>query len=371
MKILVATLFCCLFLQSHAQLTTSKLFGDHMVLQRNQDIPIWGKAGKNVKIKLNINGQEYNTKTDETGGWKIILKPIQAGGPYVMNISSGKENLVYNDVMIGEVWICSGQSNMELVLKNALGYKFEQKNSPGEAIRQFRVPDKISLQPEKELSGGQWVKADTGTVGDFTAVGYYFAKQLATQLHVTVGLINSSWGGTQIEDWISKDAMLNSPELGAAAKLLPDTWDGVKQRVDKQLRNYAYGKKPVVDYAENELAAEPASFFDDWQKGSAPGQWQWTGKLYSYNGQGYMQRTIKLDSVYTKRNAILSLGQTDADLDIYINGKLIQKGAFLGNYQLNLPVGTWKPGSNSFLIDLKSGQKKPFVVWPGYFGVSN
>jgi len=372
MKISLVTLFfACLFLQSRAQLTTAKLFADHMVLQRNQEVPVWGWAEKKAKVAVSLNGQEAVTRADDQGNWKVILKPMPAGGPFVMKVTSGKETLVYNDVMLGEVWICGGQSNMEFQLRNALGYKFEQKGSASQAIRQFHVPDKMSLQPEKDMTGGQWVKADTGTVGDFTAVGYFFAKQLSQQLHVTVGLIYSNWGGTLVEDWISKEALLNSPELGAAAKNLPDSWEGLKQRVDKQLRDFAYTKKEVVNYTAAQLAGEPASFFNDWQKGSAPGSWEWMGKLYSYRGEGFMQRTIKLDSSYANRNAVLSLGQTDADLALYINGKLIKNGALSGNFQLDLPAGTWKPGDNSLLINLQSRQKNPSWFGMGLTGAGN
>ena len=287
-----------------------------------------------------------------------MLKPMMEGGPYTMNITSGNKHLDYDDVMLGEVWICSGQSNMEFQLRNALGYKAELKNAQQQPIRQFRVPDKMSLEPEKDLAGGEWTKADTNTVGDFTAVGYFFAKQLSRQLHVTVGLIYSNWGGTLAEDWISKEAMLNSPELGAVAKTLPDTWDGIRLRVDKQLKAYAYQKKEPVNYTGGELAAQPASFFNAWQKGNAPGSWEWMG-LYSYRGEGFMQRTVKLDSSYMARPSTLRLGQTDADLDMYVNGKLVQKGALSGTYELALPPGTWKAGDNSLLIDLRSRQKNP------------
>src|SRR6185312_5539138 len=262
----------------------------------------------------------------DAGNWKVMLKPMMEGGPYTMNITSGNKHLDYDDVMLGEVWICSGQSNMEFQLRNALGYKAELKNAQQQPIRQFRVPDKMSLEPEKDLTGGEWTKADTNTVGDFTAVGYFFAKQLSRQLHVTVGLIYSNWGGTLAEDWISKEAMLNSPELGAVAKTLPDTWDGIRLRVDKQLKAYAYQKKEPVNYTGGELAAQPASFFNAWKKGNAPGSWEWMG-LYSYRGEGFMQRTVKLDSSYMARPSTLRLGQTDADLDMYVNGKLVQKGA--------------------------------------------
>lgn len=359
-----------LFFQSRAQLSAAKLFGDHMVLQRNQEVPVWGTAEKKAKVTVIINGQQVSVKADDQGNWKAILQPMAEGGPFAMDIASGKDLLVYNDVMIGEVWICSGQSNMEFQLKNALGYKFEQKNASQEPIRQFHVPDKISLEPEKDLSGGQWIKADTGTVGDFTAVGYFFAKQLAKQLHVTIGLIYSNWGGTLAEDWISKEAMMNSPELAEAAKALPGTWDGVKARIDKQLKDYAYGTKPIVYYTADQLAAEPASFFNDWQPGSAPGQWTWTGKLYGYKGQGFMQRTVKLDSFYTAASSVLSLGQTDADLAVYINGKLIKTSPLTGNYQLNVPAGTWKGGDNSVLVELESAQKNPSWYGTGLYGNS-
>ena len=364
MRISLITLFlACLFLQANAQLTASRLFGDHMVLQRNQDVPVWGWAPKKAKVIVNFNGQLVSAKADEQGYWKAILKPMEAGGPFVMKITSGKEHLEYSDVMLGEVWLCSGQSNMEFQLKNALGYKAEIKNAAQQPIRQFHVPDKVSLEPEKDLSGGEWVKADTNTIGDFTAVGYFFAKKLAQTLHVTVGLIHSSWGGTQVEDWISKDAMLSSPELGPVAKTLPATWDEVKQRIDKVLRENAYNKQPVVNYTAEQLGAEPASFFSQWQKGGAPGIWEWNGKLYSYRGEGFMQRTIKLDSFYSTHSSVLHLGGTDADLTIYINGKLVQKGPLTGNYQVTLPSGTWKGGDNSLLIGLTSTPKYP--AWYG------
>lgn len=358
------------FLHSRAQLATARIFGDHMVLQRNQEVPVWGWTAKNKKVTLNFNGQVVGVKADETGYWKATLKPMAEGGPFEMVISTDKDKLVYHDIMLGEVWICSGQSNMEFQLKNSLGYKFEQKNSAQQTIRQFHVPDKISLEPEKDISGGDWIKADTNTVGEFTAVGYFFAKQLAKQLHVTVGLIYTNWGGTMVEDWISKDALLKSPELSAATSALPTTWDGVTARLDKHIKDYAYGKKPVVNYTADQLANQPASFFNDWPKGNAPGSWEWMG-FYSYRGAGFMQRTVKLDSAYVNRASVLSLGQTDADLVMFINGKQVKTGAFSGNYQLNLPAGTWKPGDNSLLIELLSKQKNPEWFGTGITGAGN
>ena len=214
------------------------------------------------------------------------------------------------------------------------------------------------------------MKADTGTVGDFTAVGYFFAKQLAAQLHVTVGLVYTNWGGTLAEDWISKDALLKSTELGPAASALPTTWDGLNARLDKNIKAYSYGKNPITNYTAEQLASAPASFFTGWPKGNAPGSWEWMG-YYSYRGAGFMQRSINLDISYTKRGSTLSLGQTDADLVMYINGKQVKSGAFSGSYQLALPAGTWKAGENNLLIELLSKQKNPDWFGTGITGAGN
>jgi sialate O-acetylesterase len=355
---------------SRAQLATAKIFADHMVLQRNQQIPVWGWAEKNKRVTIVFNGQDVTAKADDQGYWKISLEPMTEGGPFTMEIFSGNEKLVYHDVMLGEVWICSGQSNMEFQLKNALGYKPEQQNSQTEPIRQFQVPDKISLDPLKDISGGQWIKADTNTVGNFTAVGYFFAKQLAEKLHVTVGLVYSNWGGTMVEDWISKDALLKSPDLGAATAALPTTFDGLSVRLDKKLKDYAYGKNPVTNYTAEQLAAEPGTFFSNWPKGNAPGSWEWMG-FYSYRGAGFMQRTIKLDSTEAKNTSLLSLGITDGDLLLYINGKQIKPRAFSANHQVQLPPGTWQAGDNSMLIELLSAQKNPSWYGLGLNGAGN
>ncbi|HTK18301.1 MAG TPA: sialate O-acetylesterase [Mucilaginibacter sp.] len=200
----IALMLSFLFLKSQAQLSTARIFGDHMVLQRTQDIPVWGWSAKDSKVSVSLNGQKVSTKTDGQGNWKVAFKPMEAGGPYVMTVTSGKSKITYSDIMIGEVWLCSGQSNMEFALRNALGYRTELNTAAQMNIRHFKVPNKMSLEPEKDISGGQWMKADTNTIGDFTAVGYFFAKKISQELHVTVGLINSSWGGTQVESWISK-----------------------------------------------------------------------------------------------------------------------------------------------------------------------
>ncbi|HWD90645.1 MAG TPA: sialate O-acetylesterase [Mucilaginibacter sp.] len=346
------------FAVAKAQLTTSKLFGDHMVLQRNQPIPVWGTAEKGAKVEVHFNGQHVNTRADDQGNWRVTLNPMKEGGPYNMIVESGRNTLAYTDVMMGEVWLCSGQSNMEFTLANALGFKNEQKVAHTYAIRQFHVPNKISLQPEKGVESGEWQVADENTVGNFTAVGYFFAKKLSQQLNVTVGLIHSSWGGTQAECWISKESQLTDPNLETRMKAMPTTWDRMKQVVDSTIKFYSFPNMPVTHYKIEELATQPPTFFDKWQKGTV-GAWEWQGKWASYRGEGFMEHTVRLNANYTDKTSVLRLGQTDADMKMYINGNPITPSVVNGNFQVNLPAGTWKNGDNSVLIDLQSLQKNP------------
>ena len=343
------------------------MFGDHMVLQRNQPVPVWGTAAKNAKVVVSFNGQTANAKADAQGNWKAILQPMKEGGPYTMDITSGKDAVHFSDVMMGEVWLCSGQSNMEFVLQNAQGFKAEQKIAREQTIRQFLVPHKMSLTPDKDFTEGQWVRADTNTVAYFTAVGYFFAKKVSQQLHVTVGLIHSSWGGTQAECWISRESMAGDPTLSAGVKNMPKTWDGLKVQVDSIIKAYAFQNTPPATYNVAQLAAQPASFFEKWQKGGI-GAWEWQGRWASYRGAGFMQRTVKLDDSYAKKTSVLHLGLTDADMQLYINGNPVKPEMVNGNFQVNLPAGTWKGGENSLVMELLSLQKNPSWFGLGIYG---
>lgn len=349
MKALLFIISACFVTNAgYAQLAPAKLFNNHMVLQRNQPIPVWGTAAKNAKVTISLNSNSKTATTDAAGHWKVMLAPMKAGGPYKMLISSGKQSLTYIDVMLGEVWVCSGQSNMEFHLRDAYGYKAERKLAASVAVRQFDVPRKVSLMPLTELSGGEWRLATNATVGDFSAVGYFFAKRLAENLHVTVGLVNSSWGGTEAEDWISKDAMLASPELGAAVTGLPVNDKQLSDRADNKLKRWAFRNGEAVNYNLADLAAKPPAFFDTWQQGYMPSSWEWVGRLYSYRGQGFMQRSIVLDSTYAAEGSSISLGNSAANTTVFLNGVRLDNGDNATTFKL--PAGNWMGGSNSLLI---------------------
>ncbi len=197
---------------SFSQIKLPKLISDGMVLQRNTNIKIWGWASAGEKVSIQFIDKEYNTTTDSKGDWSVSIQTQKAGGPYEMIINASNK-ITIHDIMIGDVWICSGQSNME----HSLGsfdwvYKKEIENSTNKYIRQFLVPQKYNFNtPQTDLESGSWKSANPKNVKNFSAVAYFFGKEIYDKYKVPIGLINSSLGGSPVESWISEDALKSFP----------------------------------------------------------------------------------------------------------------------------------------------------------------
>jgi len=343
-----------------------------MVLQRDKIVPVWGWAKKNEKIKVQFNGQMVSAKANGEGKWVINLKPIPAGGPYDMRIISKKDSVVLNDVMVGEVWICSGQSNMEWTVQNVNNAKDEIANAVNVPVRQFKVATQVALQPLDDITKGEWVAASPQTVGNFTAVGYFFARELAEQLHVTIGLINDSWGGSQLESWISKDAMLGSDELkNYAQNRLPSTWPQADSIMLVNLKKNLSAKNndqlPV--YNKQQLLQADTSLFNAWLPYRAPGQWDWQG-IWAFRGTGYYERTIEITPDEASKTSVLSLGDNDGAFELFINGSLIKQGEGKQAQPFNLPAQTFKAGHNILLLR-QAKQTEPSWYGNGLSGDSS
>ena len=210
----ILLLFILVSFQLSAEIKLPAIFGDHMVLQQQTEAAIWGKASANktVKVTTSWNNKSYSAKADAEGNWKVKVQTPAAGGPYSVSISDGK-TLKLNNVLIGEVWICSGQSNMEMPMKGyynqpILGGNEAIATSGNESIRLFTVKKDKSLT-EKDDFEGEWNECNPGNVVDFSATGYFFGRMLQQVLNVPIGLINTSWGGTRIEPWISESGIKN------------------------------------------------------------------------------------------------------------------------------------------------------------------
>ena len=195
--------------QAFAEINLPSIFCDNMVMQQQTEAAIWGKATKNstVKVSTSWNGKSYSTQASANGSWKLKVATPKAGGPYEISISDGK-SLKLKNVLIGEVWVCSGQSNMEMPMKGfknqpVLGSLDAITGSSNPTIRLFTVKKATSLEPQDNFTG-EWKLCEPQNVYEFSATAYYFGLMLNTILKVPVGLINTSWGGTRIEPWISE-----------------------------------------------------------------------------------------------------------------------------------------------------------------------
>jgi sialate O-acetylesterase len=191
-----------------------KIFSDNMVLQRGRPIVIWGWADPNEKIRIRLNKQDKVFFAEKDGKWKVVLLPERWGGPYELTIT-GKNTIQLKDVMIGDVWVTAGQSNMMYAVRKTLNANVEIAAANYPQIRQFKMDNAESLQPMDDYKNAKWRVCSPKTVGDFTAVGYFFAREIHRNENIPIGIINISRGGSNIESWISVDAFEKSGDFDA------------------------------------------------------------------------------------------------------------------------------------------------------------
>ncbi len=209
---------------SYGQVRLPKLISNGMVLQRNSPVKIWGWAAKDEKISLSFIDSTYSITADSKGSWSLSISDLKAGGPYSMKITASN-SIVINDIMVGDVWVCAGQSNMEHTLGSfSWVYKDVIANSKNEYIREFNVPETYNFNnPLKDFASGSWEIANPENVVNFSAVAYFFGKYIYEKYKVPVGLINSSLGGSPAESWLSKDALKEFPKYYEEAQRFKDS----------------------------------------------------------------------------------------------------------------------------------------------------
>jgi len=200
-----------------ADVRLPQIFANGMVLQRNQPIAVWGWADPGEQVTVTLNNQQKQATAGADGTWKLALSNEQAGGPFEL-VVKGKNTVTLSDVLIGEVWVCSGQSNMQWTVGNSNNAEQEVASANYPQIRQVEIPRITSGVPLDDVSQSlEWKEANPQNVGNFTAVGYFYARELYKDLNVPIGLINTSWGGTIVETWISKEALEKDKSLTKAA----------------------------------------------------------------------------------------------------------------------------------------------------------
>ena len=201
-----------------AQVKPASVFGHHMVLQRDMPVPVWGTAKAGEKITLELNGQKQKTKADVAGRWSVVFSPMATGGPYTLKIA-GKNTITLTDIYIGEVWLCSGQSNMDMTVAREDRYwcgvyneQEEVANANYPLIRMFDVDFNPTDEPQTEVNG-TWEVVSPQTIGHLSATAYFFARDLYTKYKVPIGLITTAYGASTAEAWVSRPALQSHPQL--------------------------------------------------------------------------------------------------------------------------------------------------------------
>lgn len=197
---------------AQAALELPALFSDHAVIQRNQQAPVWGWADPGQKVTVTLAGQTATATADAQGRWRVNLENLQGTGPQTLTVTAGGETKTAKDILLGEVWLGSGQSNMAMTVNRAQDYEKEQAAAQFPELRMF-VEKSAAATAQQDRCKGQWLVCTPATVGGFSATAYFFGRELHQKLKAPVGLINSSVGGTPIESWISPEAQAASPEL--------------------------------------------------------------------------------------------------------------------------------------------------------------
>jgi sialate O-acetylesterase len=269
------------------------IIGDHMVLQQERPIHIWGKADPKEKIAVELAGKTSATQADGNGNWSVELPSMRAGGPFDLNIY-GKKDLVFKDVMIGEVWIASGQSNMTFALNDSVGGPDEVTKADYPQIRLFTVPKKPAIEPQADTLPTNWQICTPETAKEFSAVAYYFARALQRELNIPIAIIESAWPGTMIEDWMKPDA-LHRAQASFGTSVDETSSSASKQPFDLQFDDFQLVSR------SDEAKAERFSDFDDGtSRNSLGGYWayDWEGAPQTsfhlispgHNGTGYAAR---------------------------------------------------------------------------------
>ena len=354
-KIRLLLLLLALSTSVLANVHLPKLFSDGMVLQRNQRIRIWGYADTGEKITVKLKKQIKITLADHLGKWKILLNPEPAGGPFQLQVT-GKNTITINNVLIGDIWVCSGQSNMEFPLSLSSNAAEEIKKADYPFIRQFNVPKIVSLQPENDFKGGEWKEVNPGNVGNLTAVGYFFAKELYNKLKIPIGIISSNVGGTIIETWIGRNAFMQSNAFNKMIKEVPTATveELEKERLDK-LISEVDSSQGSLPSANEVIAWKELSYNDaDWKTENVPGLWETKGwpKL---DGVVWFRKEIFIDSIDSKKNALLNLGSIDESDTTYVNGIKVggTKNDPVTERVYKIPAGILKSGKNVIAVRIE------------------
>jgi len=357
------------------QIVLPQIVRDSMVLQRDEEINVWGWASANEKVTVLFNQKKYTTKATTAGKWKIVLGAMKAGGPYNMVIT-GKNKITLNNILIGDVWFCSGQSNMVHQLNiHDVTYANDIATANFPEIRQFWIPTLTSMGgPKENLPNGFWKAAVGEEVRPFSAVAFFFARKIFEEYHIPIGIINASVGGTPIEAWTSEEGLKDFPALVNTIQKNKDTAyiNGFARRAMA-----ANANRPRMQPQDKGLTG-PKTWYDisyepkEWKNIEVPGYWEDQG-IKDLNGVVWYRKEIDIPASMVGKPARIFLGRiVDADV-LYINGKQVgTTGYMYPQRRYTVPADILKAGKNIIVVKVTNNAgkggfvtDKPYCLFAG------
>jgi sialate O-acetylesterase len=339
---------------TYGKIRLPQLVADGMVLQRNISVNIWGWADTGEKISIKFQNRAYYTITGKDSMWKVTLPPMKAGGPYTMDLTAGN-HITLRDILIGDVWFCSGQSNMVLPMERVKEkYPDEIAAANYPMIRNFFVQTAADVNRlHQDLPAGKWVKADAKGISGFGASSWFFAKVLYQKYHVPIGIINSSVGGTPIEAWISREGLKGIEPFDKRIAQF-----GEPAFMDSVNRKHVSPVDPfnTTTYGIDEGLSESKPWFDTaciprhWHHFWLPGYWDDQG-IKDLHGVVWFRKEIDLPESLSGKAAKLFVGRiVDAD-QTYVNGQLVGRISYqYPPRRYTVQTGVLKPGKNIIVV---------------------
>lgn len=361
LKVILLLAFFPIGTLAYSQISLPAMFSDNMVLQQQSDVPIWGKAKANSKVKIvtSWDKRTYSAVADSNGKWQVSLKTPSAGGPYEITVSE-KNTVRLRNILIGEVWICSGQSNMEMPLAGwgkIVDYEKEISEANYPNIRLLQAKRKTSTYPLEDvvLDGAGWQICSPETIENFSATAYFFGRDLHQNLDVPIGLIHTSWGGTPAEAWTSAESLTAMPEyvekvenFSRWPQEVEEQRKSVQPKIDEWDRNVLskdFGMKNNVA-----LAAQPNFNDEDWKIVSVPEVWE-NNILPDFDGFVWYRKTIEIPEDWAGNNLTLYLGTIDDNDITYFNGKEIGRtDGYNIDRQYTVPAKLVKKGKATIAV---------------------
>ncbi len=360
---------------SFAQVKLPRLIRDSMVLQRDEKIKLWGWAKQAEKVSIRFNGKQYSTKAGADGKWQVLLAPTKAGGPYTMDIVASNK-ITLKEILVGDVFLCSGQSNMVHQMDiHGVTYANDIATANYPAIRHFWIAPAPNLNgPQDDLGAGNWKSATPEDVRNFSAVAYFFARDIYQKQQVPIGLINASIGGTPIEAWISEEGMQAFPTIQSTILRNKDTAyiNGLQRRSANNNNSSNYTPPGDKGLTGPLRWYDPAYIPKGWRTIGIPGYWEDQG-IRDLNGVVWYRKEIEVPAGMAGNAARVFLGRiVDADV-LYINGRQVgSTGYMYPQRRYNVPAGLLKAGKNIVVVKVtnqngKGGfvPDKPYCLFAG------